>query len=74
MTRKNIFVKFVFIKGWKKSEQTPPFMKTMKTCVENLKILQGWSSAAIWFEFVPIRAFDEVAIYIANETFDFTYF
>jgi hypothetical protein len=36
---KNIFVKFVFIKGWKKSEQTPPFLKTMKTCVENLKIV-----------------------------------
>jgi len=31
----------------------------MKTCVENLKIVQGWSSAAIWFEFVPIRTFDE---------------
>jgi hypothetical protein len=36
---KNIFVKFVFIKGWQKSEQTPPFLKTMKTCVENLKIV-----------------------------------
>ena len=36
---KNIFVKFVFIKGWKKSEQTPPFVKTLKTCVENLKIV-----------------------------------
>ena len=56
---KNIFVKFVFIKGWKKSEQTPPFLKTMKTCVENLKIVQGWSSAAIRFEFVHIRTFDE---------------
>ena len=31
----------------------------MKTCVENLKIVRGWSSAAIWFEFVPIRTFDE---------------
>ena len=56
---KNIFVKFVFIRGWKKGEQTPPFLKTMKTCVENLKIVQGCSSAAIWFEFVPIRTFDE---------------
>ena len=36
---KNIFVKFVFIRGWQKSEQTPPFLKTMKTCVENLKIV-----------------------------------
>jgi hypothetical protein len=36
---KNIFVKFVFIRGWKKSEQTPPFVKTLKTCVENLKIV-----------------------------------
>ena len=56
---KNIFVKFVFIRGWEKSEQTPPFLKTMKTCAENLKIVKGWSSAAIWFEFVPIRTFDE---------------
>ena len=57
---KNIFVKFVFIKGWEKSGLlTLPFLKTMKTCVENLKIVQGWSSAAIWFEFVPIRTFDE---------------
>ena len=31
----------------------------MKTCVENLKIVKGWSSAAIWFEFVPIPTFDE---------------
>ena len=31
----------------------------MKTCVENLKIVQGWSSDAIWFEFVHIRTFDE---------------
>jgi hypothetical protein len=31
----------------------------MKTCAENLKIVLGWSSAAIWFEFVPIRTFDE---------------
>ena len=36
---KNTFVKFVFIRGWEKSEQTPPFLKTMKTCVENLKIV-----------------------------------
>ena len=57
---KNIFVKFVFIRVWKKSERvTPPFLKTMKTCVENLKIVYGWSSAVIWFEFVPIRTFDE---------------
>ena len=31
----------------------------MKTCVENLKIVKGWSSDAIWSEFVPLRTFDE---------------
>ena len=54
-----IFILCFFIKGWKKAVRTLAFLKTMKTCVENLKIVQRWSSAVIWFEFVYVCDFDE---------------
>ena len=38
LDEKKIFL-YVFIKAWKKSERTLTFPKTMKTCVENLKIV-----------------------------------